>query len=176
MFDFSWGKVLFTVSAGAYLIGKKNLPQVARLVGGYMGRGVGSVLRFKHEVWDATRNEELVQLHREFQAGLKELDTIRHELAQASTLDNKSAATAINTSRVVETRTPPSTERSTSTANATNLRQLMKAEAVFATDEKLKYKSKAENIRGDMVDLVNECLVQHTLSDPPEVPVKDKKK
>lgn len=151
MLDLSLGQVFFTLTAAMYLIGRKDLPRAAKLVGGYMGRGVGTVIRMKTDFWDSTRDHNLVKLHQEFQQGIKELNSIRAELTEASALRRPHQPHVVSS--------PPEPVNESETAK---LRRLMQAEAVMSMDETLRYESRTEKETG-MVDIVHDCLVQHTI-------------
>lgn len=58
----SWSNVLLTVTAAGFLLGRKELPKIARVVGVYSGRSVGAVLRAKQEFFDATKDSDLVKV------------------------------------------------------------------------------------------------------------------
>lgn len=58
----SWGEILVTVTAAGYLLGRKELPKIARVMGVYSGRSVGAIVRAKKEFFDATRDSELVKV------------------------------------------------------------------------------------------------------------------
>ncbi len=58
----SWGEVFICIAATSYVIGKKELPIVAKTMGGYMGRSVGFILRSKKEFFNATKDNDLVEV------------------------------------------------------------------------------------------------------------------
>ncbi|CAI5742551.1 unnamed protein product [Hyaloperonospora brassicae] len=75
-----WGTVFVTVTAASFLLGRRELPKLGRFVGLYTGRSIGAIIRAKSEFFDATRDNDLVKLQREFQRGIEELNDIRSEL------------------------------------------------------------------------------------------------
>lgn len=81
-----WGTVFVTVTAASFLLGRKELPKIGRFVGLYSGRSVGAILRAKQEFFDATKDNDLVKLQREFQRGIEELNEIRSELTTVGSM------------------------------------------------------------------------------------------
>ncbi|KAF0746788.1 hypothetical protein AaE_007989, partial [Aphanomyces astaci] len=57
----SWAEIGIVIVAGGYLIGRKELPRMAKMGGRYVGRTVGAVLRAKNEYFEATKNSDLVK-------------------------------------------------------------------------------------------------------------------
>ncbi|TYZ66616.1 hypothetical protein PybrP1_004482 [[Pythium] brassicae (nom. inval.)] len=82
----SWGEIFLTVTAAGYLLGRKELLKMGRVLGVYSGRSVGAVLRAKQEFFDATKDSELVKLQQEFQKGIAELNEIRSELTSVGSM------------------------------------------------------------------------------------------
>ncbi|KAG7397375.1 hypothetical protein PHYBOEH_000831 [Phytophthora boehmeriae] len=80
-----WGTVFVAVTATSFLLGRKELPKIGRFLGLYSGRSVGAILRAKKEFFDATKDNNLVKLQREFQRGIEELNEIRSELTSVGT-------------------------------------------------------------------------------------------
>lgn len=60
----SWGEIFVTVTAAGYLLGRKELPKIAHVLGMYSGRSVGAIVRAKKEFFDATKDSELVKVSR----------------------------------------------------------------------------------------------------------------
>ncbi|KAH7464763.1 uncharacterized protein KRP23_12501 [Phytophthora ramorum] len=81
-----WGTVFVTVTASSFLLGRRELPKIGRFVGVYSGRSVGAILRAKKEFFDATKDNDLVKLQREFQRGIEELNEIRSELTSVGSM------------------------------------------------------------------------------------------
>ncbi|TDH72390.1 hypothetical protein CCR75_004453 [Bremia lactucae] len=81
-----WGTVFVTVTASSFLLGRRELPKIGRFVGLYVGRSVGAILRAKKEFFDATSDNNLVKLQREFQRGIEELNEIRSELTSVGSM------------------------------------------------------------------------------------------
>ncbi|KAI9916655.1 hypothetical protein PsorP6_018014 [Peronosclerospora sorghi] len=63
-----------------------ELPKLGRLLGLYSGRSIGAIIRAKNELFDATNDNKLVQLQREFQRGIDELNEIRSELTSVGSM------------------------------------------------------------------------------------------
>ncbi|CAI5711871.1 unnamed protein product [Peronospora destructor] len=81
-----WGTVFVTVTAASFVLGRRELPKLGRFVGLYSGRSVGAILRAKKEFFDATNDNDLVNLQRNFQRGIEELNEIRLELTSVGSL------------------------------------------------------------------------------------------
>ncbi|OWZ15880.1 Sulfatase [Phytophthora megakarya] len=81
-----WGTVFVTVTAASFLLGRRELPKIGRFVGLYSGRSVGAIIRAKKEFFDATKDNDLVKLQREFQRGIEELNEIRSELTSVGSM------------------------------------------------------------------------------------------
>eukprot|EP00644_Phytophthora_capsici_P016526 jgi/Phyca11/10631/fgenesh1_pm.PHYCAscaffold_52_\ len=81
-----WGTVLVTVTASSFLLGRRELPKIGRFLGLYSGRSVGAIIRAKKEFFDATKDNDLVKLQREFQRGIEELNEIRSELTSVGSM------------------------------------------------------------------------------------------
>ncbi|KAE8900392.1 hypothetical protein PF005_g25604 [Phytophthora fragariae] len=81
-----WGTVFVTVTASSFLLGRRELPKIGRFLGLYSGRSVGAILRAKKEFFDATKDNDLVKLQREFQRGIEELNEIRSELTSVGSM------------------------------------------------------------------------------------------
>ncbi|RHX99420.1 hypothetical protein DYB37_003600 [Aphanomyces astaci] len=82
----SWAEIGIVIVAGGYLIGRKELPRMAKMGGRYVGRTVGAVLRAKNEYFEATKNSDLVKMQSELQKGLDELNQIRSEMTTISSM------------------------------------------------------------------------------------------
>lgn len=81
-----WGTVFVTVTASSFLLGRRELPKIGRFVGLYSGRSMGAIIRAKKEFFDATNDNDLVKLQREFQRGIEELNEIRSELTSVGSM------------------------------------------------------------------------------------------
>ncbi|CAH0477623.1 unnamed protein product [Peronospora belbahrii] len=81
-----WGTVFVTVTAASFVLGRRELPKLGRFIGLYSGRSVGAILRAKMEFFDATKDNDLVKLQREFQRGIEELNEIRSELTSVGSI------------------------------------------------------------------------------------------
>nr|CCA14405.1 sulfataselike protein putative [Albugo laibachii Nc14] len=82
----SWGEVILTLTAASYVIGRKELPKIGNIAGVYTGRAVGALIRAKKEFFDATKDSKVVQMQRQLQKGLDELNDIRQELASVGSM------------------------------------------------------------------------------------------
>jgi Sec-independent protein translocase protein TatA len=81
MFDVSWGEITVVVGLGLFLIGRKDLPQAARVAGTQVGRVVGLLQGARARADAFAQTNELRALHNEVKSGLRELDAVRAELA-----------------------------------------------------------------------------------------------
>uniref|UniRef100_A0AAV1UU16 Peroxin-14 n=1 Tax=Peronospora matthiolae TaxID=2874970 RepID=A0AAV1UU16_9STRA len=81
-----WGTVFVTVTGASFLLGRRELPKLGRFLGLYTGRSIGAILRAKKEFFDATKDNDLVKLQREFQRGIEELNDIRSELTSVGSM------------------------------------------------------------------------------------------
>ncbi|KAL3669188.1 hypothetical protein V7S43_005572 [Phytophthora oleae] len=81
-----WGTVFVTVTASSFLLGRRELPKIGHFLGLYSGRSVGAIIRAKKEFFDATKDNDLVKLQREFQRGIEELNEIRSELTSVGSM------------------------------------------------------------------------------------------
>ncbi|KAG7386349.1 hypothetical protein PHYPSEUDO_000384 [Phytophthora pseudosyringae] len=81
-----WGSVFVAVTAASFLLGRRELPKIGRFVGVYSGRSVGAIIRAKKEFFDATKDNDLVKLQRDFQRGIEELNEIRSELTSVGSM------------------------------------------------------------------------------------------
>jgi len=84
MFDVTLTQTFVLLGAGAYLIGRKDLPKASRLVGKQFGRIVGLLQGAKIRADRFTGDSELNQLRNELRAGLRELDAAKAEFAVAA--------------------------------------------------------------------------------------------
>jgi len=83
MFHFSWGETFVVIGAGFFIIGRKDLPRAAKVVGTQVGRIVGLLQGARARADRFAGKNELTQLQNELRSGLRELDTIRSEMAVA---------------------------------------------------------------------------------------------
>ena len=113
-----WGTVFVTVTAASFLLGRRELPKLGRFVGLYSGRSLGAILRAKNEFFEATNDNELVQLQRNFQRGIEELNEIRSELTSVGSLrrplqpTGTTASSAVASSTVNHSAVPGATRSS----------------------------------------------------------------
>ncbi|OQR84920.1 sulfatase-like protein [Achlya hypogyna] len=100
------GQVVLTLVAGSYLIGRKELPVMAKAGGRYVGRTVGAVLRAKNEYFEATKDSEIVKMQTELQKGLDELNQIRSELTTISSMKRPMRPVSAPGTRLPNVREP----------------------------------------------------------------------
>ena len=81
MLDVSWGEMGLVVAVGLALVGKRDLPRVAHIVGTQVGRLVGFVQGARARADRLSAHSELRQLQHELRLGLRELDAVKSELA-----------------------------------------------------------------------------------------------
>ena len=82
MFDsVSWGELTVVIGLGLFVIGKKDLPKAAHMAGTQVGRVVGLLQGARARADRFAAHNELRQLQRELQSGLRELDLVKSELA-----------------------------------------------------------------------------------------------
>jgi Sec-independent protein translocase protein TatA len=82
MFDsVSWGELGVLLGLGLTLVGRKDLPHAARLAGTQVGRIVGLLQGARVRADRFAAQNELRQLQNELRSGLRELDTVKSELA-----------------------------------------------------------------------------------------------
>lgn len=77
----SWGETCLLVGASFYFIGRKDLPTASRFLGSQVGRIVGLLQGARVRADRFTAQHELRQLQNEFRSGLRELESVRSELA-----------------------------------------------------------------------------------------------
>mmetsp|Transcript_3264 Transcript_3264/g.4872 ORF Transcript_3264/g.4872 Transcript_3264/m.4872 type:complete len:235 (+) Transcript_3264:132-836(+) len=77
----SWGESFLLVGASFYFIGRKDLPKASRFLGTQIGRMVGLLQGARVRADRFTAQHELRQLQNEFRSGLRELESVRSELA-----------------------------------------------------------------------------------------------
>lgn len=81
MIDISWGEIAVVFGVGMFFIGKKDLPNAARVVGTQIGRVVGLLQGARARADRFAAQNELKQLQNELRSGLRELDAVKSELA-----------------------------------------------------------------------------------------------
>lgn len=84
MSEVSAANVLVFLGAGAYLVGRKDLPKACRFVGGQLGRVVGLLQGARARADRFAVDNEMRALQSELRAGLRELDAVKSELAVAT--------------------------------------------------------------------------------------------
>ena len=83
MFDISMGEVLVTFGIAVALIGRRDLPKVARGAGRSLGRSVNFLQKTKDQVNSATKNAELQKMQAEINQSMKDLEEIKREVYSA---------------------------------------------------------------------------------------------
>jgi Sec-independent protein translocase protein TatA len=81
MFNVSWGELVVVAGVGLALIGRRDLPKAAHVVGTQVGRVVGLLQGARARADRFAAQSELRQLQNELRSGLRELDAVRSELA-----------------------------------------------------------------------------------------------
>lgn len=73
MFDISFTQLLVVVTVSGYILGRKDMKNLAKLVGGGVGKFVGSLqgMRVKYEQKSQNQNVELKTLHTSVRSGLR---------------------------------------------------------------------------------------------------------
>jgi len=84
MIDISWGETFVLVGISATVIGRKDLPKASRAIGKQIGRIVGLLQGARLRADRFTVDNELSSLQSELRSGLRELDTVKGELAVAA--------------------------------------------------------------------------------------------
>jgi Sec-independent protein translocase protein TatA len=122
MFDsVSWGELTVVIGLGLFVIGKKDLPKAAHLAGTQVGRVVGLLQGARARADRFAAHNELRQLQRELQSGLRELDMVKSELAVS--MSGQSAG-GIGSSSVMNSSrrfSPSSTETSNVSARQSSI-------------------------------------------------------
>lgn len=77
----SWGETFVIAGVSVYVIGRKDLPRAARFLGVQVGRVVGLLQGARVRADRFTAQNELRQLQNEFRSGLRELESVRSEMA-----------------------------------------------------------------------------------------------
>jgi Sec-independent protein translocase protein TatA len=85
MFDTSFLQVVVCVLAGALLVGPKDLPVVARKLGGLLGKGVGFVGRTRTSVQSFINEHELNHVQQDFERSLQQIRQVQDEVKQGLT-------------------------------------------------------------------------------------------
>lgn len=85
MFDTSFLQVVVFVVAGALLVGPKDLPVVARKLGGLLGKGVGFVGRTRSNVQSFIKENELTHVQHDFERSLQQIRQVQDEVKQGLT-------------------------------------------------------------------------------------------
>jgi Sec-independent protein translocase protein TatA len=81
MFNISWGETLVLTGAVIAVVGRKDLPNMCRYLGLYVGRFVGLLQGARARADRFAAQSELRQLQNELRMGLRELDVVRSEVA-----------------------------------------------------------------------------------------------
>lgn len=84
MLDVSWGETLVIIGLSVTFIGRKDLPKASKFLGNQVGRLVGILQGARARADVFAQNNELHALQNELRSGLRELDTVKGELAVAA--------------------------------------------------------------------------------------------
>ena len=84
VFEVSWGETFILIGAATAIIGRKDLPRASRFLGAKMGRVVGFLQGARLRADQFASSNELTALQNELRSGLRELDTVKGELAIAA--------------------------------------------------------------------------------------------
>lgn len=84
MLDVSWGETLVVLAVSVTVIGRNDLPKASRFLGKHVGRIVGLLQGARARADRFTVDNDLSVLQSELRSGLRELDTVKGELAVAA--------------------------------------------------------------------------------------------
>ena len=83
MFDISWGETVVIIGISVAAIGRKDLPKASKFLGNKVGKVVGLLQGARARADLFAQSNELNALQNELRSGLRELDTVKGELAVA---------------------------------------------------------------------------------------------
>jgi Sec-independent protein translocase protein TatA len=83
MFDLSMGEVFITFGVAVAVIGRKDLPKVARAAGRVLGKSVGYLQKTKQDIGSATSAAELRKIQTEINQSIKDLEEIKRDVYSA---------------------------------------------------------------------------------------------
>jgi Sec-independent protein translocase protein TatA len=84
MFDISWGETVVIIGISVAAIGRKDLPKASKFLGNKVGKVVGLLQGARARADLFAQSNELNALQNELRSGLRELDTVKGELAVAA--------------------------------------------------------------------------------------------
>lgn len=84
MIEISWGESFVLLAIGVTAIGRKDLPKAAGFLGTKVGRVVGFLQGCRAQADAFAQNNELHALQNELRSGMRELDSVKGELALAA--------------------------------------------------------------------------------------------
>ena len=84
MFDVSWGELFIVTGVSIAVVGRKDLPKASYFLGSKIGQIVGFLQGARARADRFATNNELNALQNELRSGLRELDTVKGELAIAA--------------------------------------------------------------------------------------------
>eukprot|EP00937_MAST-01D_sp_MAST-1D-sp2_P007845 g7845.t1 len=87
--DVSFGEIVVITGVGALLLGRRDLPKLARTAGSAFGRFVGGAIRTRRQLEGLSNTNELVKMHTEFRQGVAEIEQIRHDLQSVTSLQRR---------------------------------------------------------------------------------------
>jgi Sec-independent protein translocase protein TatA len=85
MFDTSFLQVVVFGAVGALLVGPKDLPMVARKIGGILGKGVGFISRTRGNVQSFIKENQLSEVQQDFERSLQQIRQVQDEVKQGLT-------------------------------------------------------------------------------------------
>jgi Sec-independent protein translocase protein TatA len=105
--DISWGELGVVFVGGCFLVGRKDLPAAAHLVGKQVGRVVGLLQGARARADRFASQNELKDLQNELRSGLRELDAVKGELAMATTAGSRRLGSSLlSTNRTLHVPQP----------------------------------------------------------------------
>jgi Sec-independent protein translocase protein TatA len=84
MLDVSWGEIFVVTGAAVALVGRRDLPRAAHFLGPRVGQIVGLLQGARARADRFATNNELRALQNELRSGLREIDSVKGELAIAA--------------------------------------------------------------------------------------------
>lgn len=113
MFDISWGELGLITAVGVAIVGRKDLPMVARAAGHYTGRAVGWLQGMRTRADRFTAQNELAHLQGQVRTGMRQLQAVQAEVLSASRVSTG----PMSSMRPISSSFPPSSPAYTSSPN-----------------------------------------------------------
>jgi len=118
MLEVSWGELGVVIGIGLFLIGRRDLPNAARIAGTQVGRVVGLLQGARARADRFAAQSELTHLQNELRSGLRELDAVKSELAVSMStrgmIGRQLGATVPGVNRSTQASTPTAPAATTS--------------------------------------------------------------